>query len=496
MASAALAATRARLRSLGSLGSAWRYSGGRRDQRLDLLRGYAIFVMTVDHIGGNSWLFVVTGGNGFFVSAAEGFVFIAGVVMGTIYAPIAARQGTRAVLHKSLKRGATLYVQMVLLTVAFAALSHQLGMSWAIDMTAADAPGWLGGILSLHQAYFMTDILLLYTFLFLAAGPLLVLFQRGLTPLILTASWALWALWQKAPESAQFPWPVADNGAFGVGAWQVIFVTGLALGFHREAVTRGLRRIPSQAALVASAAALAGLVLLYRNQFEVFAGSDLAALLVNQLFDKPDVRPGRLLAAVVVFTFVYTLVTLLWRPMRRALGWLLLPLGQHSLLAYSSQLFVLLAVTWLRGAYADWFNDTPEQNAVLQFACVLALWCVVMARLHGPALAQQAARSMTSTPPLPVSRPVLGVGMLVGAACLAIVFMTHPMATAAPDSGAATAVLDAPAEAPDLVLAILPEATTLAVSSPTFETIAIPSDGHVARSHLRHHRPGSGGPGL
>src|SRR5438874_1921460 len=64
---------------------AYRPGPGRRDARLDLLRGFAVFAMVVDHFGGKSWLTLLTGGNEFLVSAAEGFVFLSGFVMGMVY---------------------------------------------------------------------------------------------------------------------------------------------------------------------------------------------------------------------------------------------------------------------------------------------------------------------------------------------------------------------------------------------------------------------------
>src|SRR5690349_13095162 len=57
----------------------------RRDLRVDLLRGFCIFAMVVDHFGGDSWLYAITGGNRFYVSAAEGFIFISGFIMGQAY---------------------------------------------------------------------------------------------------------------------------------------------------------------------------------------------------------------------------------------------------------------------------------------------------------------------------------------------------------------------------------------------------------------------------
>src|SRR5215472_16183094 len=59
--------------------------GNKRDLRVDFLRGFCIFAMVVDHFGGDSWLYAITGGNRFYVSAAEGFIFISGFIMGQAY---------------------------------------------------------------------------------------------------------------------------------------------------------------------------------------------------------------------------------------------------------------------------------------------------------------------------------------------------------------------------------------------------------------------------
>src|ERR687894_1954450 len=75
----------------------WRYvAEGKRDLRFDLLRGFAVFAMVVDHLGGASWLYALTGGNRFLVSAAEGFVLISGVVAGIVYGARARAGGLRA----------------------------------------------------------------------------------------------------------------------------------------------------------------------------------------------------------------------------------------------------------------------------------------------------------------------------------------------------------------------------------------------------------------
>src|SRR5918997_441518 len=64
-----------------------------RDLRFDFLRGMAVFAMLVDHLAGPSRLYLLTGGNRFYTSAAEAFVFISGVVVGMAYRAIAQREG-------------------------------------------------------------------------------------------------------------------------------------------------------------------------------------------------------------------------------------------------------------------------------------------------------------------------------------------------------------------------------------------------------------------
>jgi uncharacterized membrane protein len=85
--------------------------------RLDLLRGFCVLVMVADHNGGErSWVYIVTGGNRFFTSAAEGFVLILGIVMGTVYLNVIRREGMNALLRKVLKRAGFLHLLTVGLT--------------------------------------------------------------------------------------------------------------------------------------------------------------------------------------------------------------------------------------------------------------------------------------------------------------------------------------------------------------------------------------------
>ena len=69
------------------------YTQRGRDLRIDFLRGLCVIAMIVDHVAGSSWMYALTGGNRFYTSAAEGFVFVSGLVAGRAYTRFIARDG-------------------------------------------------------------------------------------------------------------------------------------------------------------------------------------------------------------------------------------------------------------------------------------------------------------------------------------------------------------------------------------------------------------------
>src|ERR1700712_5266558 len=98
------------LPALNSIMAACRYVAAPvgRDPRLDLLRGFCVFAMIVDHIGGTSWLYTITGGNRGPVTAAEGFVFLSGLVLGIVSCQRLLRDGFQAAVRSTLARAWTL----------------------------------------------------------------------------------------------------------------------------------------------------------------------------------------------------------------------------------------------------------------------------------------------------------------------------------------------------------------------------------------------------
>jgi hypothetical protein len=368
--------------ALGGLLARWGYETsadalGRRDLRIDLLRGFCMFVMIVDHVGGeSSWLYTLTGGNRLYVSAAEGFVLLSGLTLGMIHNVVIHRQGIRAMFQKVFGRAWFLYSATVLLTIAFAAVSTELGTPYADLMTPAQGKlDFTFSVVTFHRTYSLTDILVLYTLLIAAAGPALWLIARGHTGLVLGASAAAWTVAQLSLDRVPRAWQIVDGG-FPFSAWQLIFVLGLAIGFHRERLARYLR--PRR--LVAfGLAAVVALYVVRAIAMAVLGPVGGTAEVHELLFDKNDARLGRILALFAAAAFAYALVTVAWVPLRRIAGRLLLPLGQRALFAYSVQLFAVafFASDLMAPVRLD------RENALFQATAVAMVWlaCVEQPRL-------------------------------------------------------------------------------------------------------------------
>ncbi len=323
--------------------------------------------MVIDHMGGASFLYPFTGGNRFFVSAAEGFIFLSGLMVGLIYGRRIDRDGLAQVQLRLLRRAFTLYGVTLGLTFTFVGLSRLAGMPWLQDVEPL-TPALAVALLTLHHTYYLVDVMLLYT-LALAIAPLaLLLVHSGHTTIVVALSVGLWALFQVFPTQATVPWEITNNDTFRFSAWQLWFFGGMVIGYHRDALWARLRRIPLRPAIVTLVAAAAVLVVLRLVLPDATA---------ERIFDKTYVRPTRVAAFAVFFPLFYLALTYAWSPLERALGWLLLPFGQNALYVYAMHLFAVF-FSALVLPYVPFFDRAnPWLNTLVQVLAVLAIWVMV-----------------------------------------------------------------------------------------------------------------------
>ena len=322
--------------------------------------------MVVDHLGGASFLYPLTGGNTFYVSAAEGFIFLSGLMVGLIYGRRIERDGLATVQLRLLRRALTLYGVTLGLTFIFVGLSRLAGMPWLQD-TAPLTPQLAVSLITLHHTYYLVDVMLLYTLLLAVSPVALLLLHARQTMWLLALSIGLWALHLAYSEQATVPWEIVNNDTFRVSAWQLWFFVGMVIGFHWDALRASLQRVPVAPAMGGLAIAAAGFVTLHLG----------APLHVDAWFDKHYAAPGRVVAFAVFFPLLYLAVTLAWRPLARVAGWLLLPFGQNALYVYAMHLFAIYVAALILPYVPGFDRANPVMNSLVQIAAVLAIWVLV-----------------------------------------------------------------------------------------------------------------------
>ena len=360
-----------------------------------MLRGYFVLAMVVDHVRGPSPLYLLTGGNRFYTSAAEGFILTSGLVAGLVYHRLIQRDGMGPSLRKVLKRAWSLYLLTIGLTLLLVPISELLYLPWAQGVDLSNPLGFVVSVLTLHRTYYLVDVMLLYTVLFLLSPLAFYLLTKGKTWHLLGGSWLLWLLFQVFPDYVSLPWPIAGNYLFAFSAWQVLFFTGLALGCNHDRIPV-LRCRSTRASLVLAGLGTAALIVLFfvldmptdAMPASLAIGSSTPAEMrlwfQEQVFAKAGLRLGRLVASAVVFSFLFLSATVFWRQLRRVFGWLLLPLGQHALYAYTAHIVIVALVAIAVAPFKIAYPGPQWLNAVIQVGSVLVIWLLVRRQFLSP----------------------------------------------------------------------------------------------------------------
>ena len=114
-------------------------------------------------------------------------------------------------MRRMLQRCWMLYVLAVGLTLVILPVSESLRLPWAVGIDQGAPLQIVWSIVSLHQTYYLVDVLALYVLLMLAAPLALLMLREGRTLIVLAASWLIWAGFQLFPQQTELPWTTAGN---------------------------------------------------------------------------------------------------------------------------------------------------------------------------------------------------------------------------------------------------------------------------------------------
>ncbi|WP_246690011.1 OpgC domain-containing protein [Methylobacterium sp. WL7] len=333
-----------------------------RDARVDVLRGFALLTIFIDHIPRNAPALLTLHNFGF-SDAAEIFVLLAGYSSMVAYGGLFGRAGTWPTLARIARRCLRIYLFQAGLLLAtliivriwmdLTGLTPRFGVAPLLQMGLL--PGLLRG-LALNALPNYLDILPLYILL-LALFPVIYFgLQRGVWGVLALSG----TLWLAANVDSHLNLPnaaaVDDGWYFNPFAWQFLFVIGAVLAM---AVRAGDGLLPWRNWAAALAFAYLAFGLLQGGSWAEWGLPDLRVLPIGSP-DKGHVAPLRLLHILALTYLIFSAPAV-----RRLSGWRRLRLidacGRHSLEIFAAG---CLAALIGRILYRTFDTAWPLQMAV------------------------------------------------------------------------------------------------------------------------------------
>lgn len=347
----------------------------------DLLRGYFVISLILNHLqrfpNGLDW---VTMRGQLFVSAAEGFFAVSGIILGIVRGAKLRSQPFSIAAKLLLARGIQLYVWSIGLTLLFTVIGwHFLEAPRLKDgiYPLEGGGGWwelIWRTATLHYTYGWADFLRFYAVYLLVSPAALWLLRSGLWYALVFISVLLW-LTVPVFSPVEEPWK-----------WQLLFFSGMTLGFHWQEVSEWWRKLSiDNKEIIIGGVLLSALITFLVNVALVVGPQVLPsepALIAEQLgaglsqfFDKSTLAPPRLLLFVIWFSAAFYIIQKYESVIVRFLGWLLLTFGQNSLYVYILHSIFIFAL--------DLIVPSRELalNMLISIGTLAALWLLARKRV-------------------------------------------------------------------------------------------------------------------
>ena len=329
---------------------------------LDYLRGFFIVVIIVDHLSRWPSLFAIVSGKALlWVTAAEGFVAISGLLVGYVRGFKNKDQPMRSVAKKLLLRAGLLYLWSLIASIAYAAIIWYVplkgGAPW-VPIPVGDWQELITQLITMKYTFVWVHFLTLYA-LFLAAAPIAVwLLRKGLAWVVAIASFAALIIgWNLHNEALQ---------------WQFLFFIPTIAGYYLDSIMNWWKKLTAKTrhSITTATLAVTGLTIgvsIIATFYPAILGD--ASDTLNALFAKDTISLWRAGIAFLWFGGFILLFSIFGTFIQRFFGWLLLPIGTHSLTAY-----ILHGVAICAISFVGLGSENILANTLLGATAILITW--------------------------------------------------------------------------------------------------------------------------
>lgn len=334
-----------------------------RLETLDQLRGFFIVTIVIDHLSRFPSLFGILSGKALlWVTAAEGFVSISGLLVGYVRGYKNRNEPFKHVTGKLLRRAGLLYLWSLIASIAYVAIIWYIPIEGGFPSTPMPVGDWqefLAELVTLRYTWTWVHFLTLYA-IFLAASPVAVwLLRRNLAWIVGAISFVLLAIgWATKSEILQ---------------WQFLFFIPSIIGFYMQSILdwwyakkRSTRTVIAATIVTLTVLTIATSVIFtyYDRAFESFANN-----VSDVIFAKESISLARAALAFLWFTGYMFIFYKLRHIIKKAFNWLLIPIGTHSLTAYILHGLALCIISFFTVG-----GDNFWVNTLLGIVAILITW--------------------------------------------------------------------------------------------------------------------------
>lgn len=336
-----------------------------RFHALDLLRGFFIVIIIVDHLSRWPSLFAFLSGKALlWVTAAEGFVIISGLLVGYIRGYKSKAKSMKDTSFKLWYRALTLYFWAIIGSILYTAAIWYIPLAGGAPGMPIEKGQWNELIvqsITLDYTFVWVYFLKLYA-IFLAAAPLAIwLLRRNKAWVVALLSIGFYGLgWVLQSEVLQ---------------WQIMFFIPVIAGYYIPAIqswwqkhtVRTRRTLALSVVLLTFITIAFSIVSTYLPEV-----STLLDRARTSAFAQDTISLWRVMMAFLWFTAYLLIFTYLQRYIQKAFGWLLRPIGSHSLTAYIVHGVALLIIS-----YYTVSSQNILINTALGCVAILIVWAIV-----------------------------------------------------------------------------------------------------------------------